>query len=137
MLFRSVEDDATLRSDLAGRLELWGHEVFEAGNAKAGFQLIVQKKPELILCDICMPSESGFELLKRVRALGVEHADTPFILVSALREEKATFYGEYCGANSYITKPIDYKELYDKVHSHLSRPKARFSGIGAVFSLFR
>ena len=116
-----VEDDGALRNDICDRLEDWGHVVFPAASAAKGLDLIEQSQPDLILCDICMPRENGFSLLKQVRAKGSAHAQTPVILISALSDLSATTYADHCGADDYIVKPVSYAELDQKIRHHLKR----------------
>ena len=114
-----IEDDGALRNDMADRIGDWGHEVFQASDSLQGYQLIEDCHPDLVLCDIFMPNENGFDLVKRVRADSFRYAHMAIIFISALAEAKALTYGSHCGADDYITKPVDYAVLREKIAQHL------------------
>jgi len=116
-----IEDDGALRNDVADKLGEWGHEVHQAHDGVTGLEIIGAVRPELVLCDICMPSGSGFDLVKHVREASFGSAHLAIIFISALAEPKALLYGAHCGADDYIVKPIDYGALNAKIAHHLQK----------------
>lgn len=116
-----VEDEPTLRADIAEELRHHGYDVVEAENGAQGFQAIEQNQPDLVLSDINMPHENGFALVQRIRELGPRYADVPFIFLSALSTPAQVVDGIRVGADDYITKPVDYDLLLVKIKSHLTR----------------
>lgn len=116
-----VEDEPTLRADIAEELRHHGYAVVEAENGKAGFLAIEENQPDLVLSDINMPHENGFALVKKIRELGPRYADVPFIFLSALSTPAQVVDGIRIGADDYITKPVDYDLLLVKIKSHLTR----------------
>lgn len=116
-----VEDEPTLRADIAEELRHHGYTVVEAENGQEGFQAIEKTQPDLVLSDINMPNENGFALVKRIRELGPRYADVPFIFLSALSTPAQVVDGIRIGADDYITKPVDYDLLLVKIKSHLTR----------------
>lgn len=116
-----VDDDGALRNDIADKLTEWGHQVFQAADGRIGFAVIQNRLPDLVLSDINMPRESGFDLVKRVTDLGSHYADMAFLFMSSMTESKSIVYGIHCGADDYITKPIDYDLLKVKIESHLRK----------------
>ena len=118
-----VEDDATLRHDLGGKLGDWGHEVLQASDGVEGFDVITASKPDLVLSDIKMPRQSGLDLVKRVTGLGAPYADMTFLFITALSSSRNVVRGFDSGADDYITKPINYQVLKAKIDSHVRRKK--------------
>ncbi|MGI9383948.1 MAG: response regulator transcription factor [Methyloligellaceae bacterium] len=114
-----IEDEADLREDIAGELEDEGYDVLQAGDGNEGLKLILQHKPDLVLCDISMPDKDGYQLLKEIREKYTIFADMPFIFVSALSEKDDVIAGLKLGADNYITKPIDLDLLTVKVWASL------------------
>lgn len=124
-----VEDDATMREDIAYTLGDWGHEVVMADDGSRGFKAIETWRPDLVLSDINMPRETGLDLVNKLAGLGTEYADMPFIFISSLKSPKAMVFGIQCGADDYITKPIDYDLLRVKINAHLKKKESLISKI--------
>lgn len=116
-----VEDEPTLRADLAEELSLNGYDVIEAKDGREGFRVIEEYQPDLVVSDINMSVENGFDLLKRIRDLGPKYADMPFLFLSALSAPAQVVEGIRVGADDYITKPVDYDLLLVKIKSHFVR----------------
>lgn len=116
-----IEDEPALRADIADELEHHGYDVLQAANGKEGFSVIEKASPDLIVCDINMPEQNGFELLKQVREAGARFADIPFLFLSALSAPVQVVDGITAGADDYIVKPVDYNLLLAKVKSHFDR----------------
>ena len=124
-----VEDDPAMRADIADTLGDWGHEVMMADDGGRGFKTIETWRPDLVLSDINMPRETGLDLVNRLAELGTEYADMPFIFISSLKSPKAMVFGIQCGADDYITKPIDYDLLRAKINAHLKKKEGLIAKI--------
>ena len=127
-----VDDDGALRNDIADMLSDCGHKVFQAADGRQGFAVIEKFRPDLVLSDIKMPHESGFDLVKRVTEGGAKYANMPFLFMSAIATPDAARYGRQCGADDFIAKPIDYRVLKKKIDSSLRRKNS----VGARFLSF-
>jgi DNA-binding NarL/FixJ family response regulator len=114
-----VEDEADLRRDIADELIEAGYDVMEARNGEEALALLGTTRPDLILCDISMPGLNGYEVLKAVQAQGQDHADIPFVFLSALGDPREVVEGKRLGADDYLVKPIDYDLLLATVHARL------------------
>ena len=116
-----VEDDGALRYDLAQKLVQWGYEVLTESDGALGFDAIEDWQPDVVLSDINMPNHTGFDLMHRVKQLSADYAGMIFLFVSSRSGPTMVADGICCGADDYITKPIDYALLKAKIESHLRK----------------
>lgn len=114
-----IEDEARLRKNIAEELEDAGYDVRQAGDGREGLEMILEHKPDLVLCDITMPRQNGYELLKEVREKHLIFAEMPFIFLSALADRDRFLAGLKTGADAYLTKPIDFELLLQTVQASL------------------
>jgi DNA-binding NarL/FixJ family response regulator len=114
-----VEDEPDLRRDIAEELSEAGYAVLEASDGRQALDLLESASPDLILCDISMPGLSGYDVLHTVRAKGPDHAETPFVFLSALGDPREIVEGKRLGADDYLVKPIDYDLLLATVDARL------------------
>ncbi len=110
-----VDDEPQLRKLIAIELEDAGYEVVEAAHGREAIDRVLEHKPDLILTDVTMPQLNGYEMLEALWAEHPEHADVPFVLLSALVERKSNIGGIELKADNYLTKPIDFDMLLDRV----------------------
>jgi sigma-B regulation protein RsbU (phosphoserine phosphatase) len=111
-----VEDDPAILRGLSENLRLEAYEVFPAADGEAGYQLICEVEPDLVLLDVMLPGLSGYELCRRVRRAGLS---TPILMLSARSEEADRVLGLDTGANDYVTKPFSLAELLARVRAML------------------
>ena len=114
-----IEDDRDLLEDLVEELTEARYDVLQAGDGQQGLWIIKRYQPELVISDISMPGMNGYELLREVRERNLQLAQTPFIFLSALAARDERIKGLNCGADDYLTKPVDYDVLVSKVGSIL------------------
>ncbi len=119
-----IEDNAELRGEIAEELRFRGHRVYEAADGSAGYRLIEEIVPDIVLSDIDMPIENGYDLMRRVREGGAKFADLTFIFLSGHDRARDLSIGLKAGADDYITKPIDYDYLASKIDA-IARKKDR------------
>jgi DNA-binding response OmpR family regulator len=120
-----VEDDEALLRGLALNLELEGHKVPTAEDGEAGYALLKQEKPDLVILDILLPKLSGFEFCRRARAESIE---VPILMLTARTEEADRVRGLNLGADDYVAKPFSLLELMARVRSLLRRAQKRQAG---------
>ncbi|SHI71348.1 two component transcriptional regulator, LuxR family [Roseomonas rosea] len=118
-LILCVEDEADLRADIAEELRAAGYAVAEAPNGEAALARIAEAAPDLVLCDINMPSMDGFALLRRLREDRPDLADTPFLFLTALADRRDMVAGKEAGADDYLVKPIDYDVMLATIAARL------------------
>ena len=115
-----VDDDDALRIGLAATLQRKGFTVVSAGNGQAGLEKARAAQPDLIICDVMMPPPDGFELL-RLLSQEPARAAIPFIFLTARSGIEDRLSGIDNGADDYITKPFDPKELVARVEAIFRR----------------
>jgi DNA-binding response OmpR family regulator len=116
-----VEDNEDLAFGLSRSLEGEGHEVVVAGDGAIAVERAVALKPALMILDLMLPSLSGYEVLKAVRAAGLT---MPVLILSARGEEMDKLHGFRLGADDYVTKPFRVSEVLARVAVHLRRSTA-------------
>jgi len=114
-----VEDETQLRRDIADELIEAGYDVIEAGNGEEALALLTGARPDLVLCDISMPGLSGHDVLAALRDTVADHAEMPFVFLSALADPRQIVEGKRLGADDYLVKPIDYDLLLATVDARL------------------
>jgi two-component system KDP operon response regulator KdpE len=124
-----IEDDATLARAVAIGLGLRGYDVRTAGDGPTGLQLAAEWEPDLVILDIMMPGMDGWEVCRRLR----ETSDTPVIMLTAKGLQEHVIRGLTLGADDYVKKPFDLRELELRVEAVLRRPRPREAEESAVF----
>ena len=117
-----VDDEPVNRDILIAFLDESGHELIEAGNGQEALDQVKKHSPDLLLLDIMMPELDGFEVTRRLRAQVTEYL--PIVLVTARADQASRIEGLDVGADEFLTKPVDARELTLRV-SNLLRLRAR------------
>lgn len=112
-----VDDEASLREPLAEYLVKQGLEVLEAESAAAARSVLIENTPDIALLDIMMPGEDGLSLCRHL----VETRDLPVILLTARGEATDRIIGLEIGADDYVVKPFEPRELVARIRSVLRR----------------
>jgi DNA-binding response OmpR family regulator len=115
-----VEDDRTLRQALVFNLEREGYEVRGAVDGEQALAAARDGGVDLMLLDLMLPGMSGLEVLRTMRADGI---DTPVVILSAKGGEIDKVVGLKVGADDYIAKPFSRPELLARVESVLRRER--------------
>lgn len=114
-----VDDDIDIRSLLAEYLEEQGYETVTAQNGEAMAQVLRDSQVDLIVLDINMPGEDGLTLCRNLRA----QSSTPVIMLTARGEPVDRILGLEMGADDYLAKPFEPRELLARIRSVLRRSK--------------
>jgi len=115
-----IEDDVKVQESICDLLETRNFEVIVANNGKDGILQAIEKKPDLILCDIMMASLNGYSVLHSVKSMP-ELESVPFIFLSALAEQKYVKMGIEKGADHYLVKPFRSEELFGAIDELLKK----------------
>ena len=115
-----VEDDTSLRENIAELLELSGFSVYSASNGRIAVDMAKKNIPDLVLCDIMMPEMDGYGVLEQLSSdQNTRHI--PFIFVSAKTEKQDVRKGMNLGADDYLTKPFEEEELLTAIRCRLEK----------------
>lgn len=133
-----VEDDEEISRLLSAFFTREGVEVFCAGDAATASEMIARHAPDLLLLDLMLPGEDGLSLCRRLRAQG----GPPIIMVTAKGDSVDRIIGLELGADDYVTKPFDPRELLARARAVLRRaaapppaPNQRLAFTGYVLDL--
>ncbi|EAW37291.1 GGDEF domain-containing response regulator [Lyngbya sp. PCC 8106] len=115
-----IEDEDSIRENIAELLEIEDFEVETAANGIQGLETAKKTIPDLILCDVMMPKMDGYQVLTELRKHS-ETANTPFIFLTAKAERMDLRQGMNLGADDYLTKPCSSQELLEAIVARLQR----------------
>jgi two-component system CheB/CheR fusion protein len=121
-----VEDDRDGREALSDALEQYGAEVMSASSAAEAMQLIEKFRPEVLLCDISMPGEDGYSLLRQVRQLSpVRGGQVPAAALTAHAGEEDRAHSLSAGFQMHLAKPVGVETLAAVVEELARGPNQR------------
>ncbi|WP_431855232.1 response regulator transcription factor [Azospirillum sp.] len=120
-----IEDDPGTRELLVEELEEAGFEVDACGDGTTGLAAIVERRPDLILCDLDLPGLSGFDILGSIPQAGAAVRAIPFIFLTAYGQRENLIAARRLGCDEYIVKPIDFELLVETVRNRIARSPAR------------
>ncbi|MGQ0750222.1 MAG: response regulator [Betaproteobacteria bacterium] len=115
-----VDDDAEIRSLLREYFEKSGYRVSVAADGRGLRAAITVSAPDLVVLDLMLPGEDGFTLCRELRA----RSDVPIIMLTARGEDTDRIVGLELGADDYVAKPFNARELLARVKSVLRRMRA-------------
>lgn len=109
-----VDDSKTELMFMTNLLQKNGMSVRTAEGADEALRRLAEEKPDLILMDVVMPGQNGFQLTRSINRTP-EYADIPIIMCTSKNLETDRVWGMRQGARDYITKPVDAAELLVKI----------------------
>jgi DNA-binding response OmpR family regulator len=131
-----IDDDEKLNRLLKRFLKDYGYAVFAAVDADDGFKKIRTVMPDLIILDVMLPGMTGFDVCKRIR----ESSRIPIIMLTARGDLTDKVVGLELGADDYLPKPFEPRELVARMQAVLRRagsltagPRRRFEGLAIDF----
>ena len=119
-----VEDDGNIRELLRLYLEREGYEITEAANGEEGVELWRKINPDMILLDVMMPIMDGWQVCKSIR----KESKVPIIIMTAKGETFDKVNGLEMGADDYIVKPLEMREVIARVRAIFRRLAPEDSG---------
>ena len=122
-----LDDDPEITSLLAGYLQGQGYRVSQVHAGAALLALMQQDPPQLVLLDLGLPGEDGFSIARQLR----EHWQCGLVIVSGRGDAVDKVVGLEIGADDYVTKPFDLRELLARVKAVLRRTAAPARTAGA------
>ena len=123
-----VDDDLNICELLKLYLENEGYTVFTANDGQAAVDTFAAKNPDLVLLDIMLPKMDGWQVCREIR----KNSSAPIIMLTAKGETFDKVLGLELGADDYVTKPFDAKEVMARIKAVLRRTKGEGEAAGAV-----
>jgi DNA-binding response OmpR family regulator len=112
-----VEDESSIASFVAAYLKNAGYGVRTTASGNEALRLVESEKPALVVLDLMLPDIDGIEVTKRIR----QTSDVPILMLTARDEDVDKIIGLEVGADDYLTKPFNPRELVARVKSILRR----------------
>jgi DNA-binding response OmpR family regulator len=113
-----IDDNPHFATTLRNNLEIEGFRVDIAADAIEGLELVRHAQPTLVILDVVLPRGNGYDLLRTIRAEGIE---TPVVLLTARQDDAEKIRAFHLGADDFITKPVALPELMARVRAVLRR----------------
>ena len=114
-----IDDDEKLNQLLKGFLSDFGFNILSAVHPEEGLKKLKRKSPDLVILDVMLPAMDGFEVCKKIR----QTSAIPIIMLTARGELMDKVVGLELGADDYLPKPFEPRELVARIHSVLRRAK--------------
>ena len=112
-----VEDDGNIAELLRLYLEKDGFEVSQVGDGVSAVEHIREREPDVVILDIMLPGKDGWQVCRETR----EFSRVPILMLTAKGETMDKVAGLELGADDYITKPFEVKELMARIHAVMRR----------------
>lgn len=117
-----VDDNRSLVEILKMDFELRGHKVFTAYDGEEAEQSIRENHPELVILDVMMPKKNGYAVCRDIKR-DFELSKIPIVLLTAKNTKDDIYWGYDCGADAYVTKPYESRDLIRLVEQLLQDAK--------------
>lgn len=111
-----VDDSKTELMFLTDLLQKQGYSVRTAENAQEAIQRLGEEKPDLILMDVVMPGQNGFQLTRAITR-DPQFSNIPIVMCTSKNLETDRVWGMRQGARDYVTKPVNGEELLSKIRA--------------------
>lgn len=116
----AVDDDQQILRLIRSYLEQGGYQVLTAPDGESALRVIRTERPDLVILDIMLPDKDGWEVMRAVRA-DPQQATLPIIMLTARIEDTDKILGLELGADDYMTKPFNPREVLARVRAVLRR----------------
>jgi DNA-binding response OmpR family regulator len=113
-----VDDDMFVRRLVRTLLETEGMECYEADDGKQALEAARELRPDIIVLDVMLPSLNGYEICRTLK-FDENFSDIPIVMLTSRSEPTDKETGYYTGADVYLTKPFEHKELVEAI-KHLA-----------------
>ena len=111
-----IDDNASARHVVESMLTNMDLRLLFADNGPDGLKEAAENQPDLILLDIMMPQMNGYEVCEKLRE-ATKNTDVPIIMITALDDRASRIHGIECGADDFLTKPLNRIEIRTRVES--------------------
>jgi twitching motility two-component system response regulator PilH len=117
-----VDDSENIREILMANFDYLGYDVRTARDGEEALGMIAQRKPDVVVLDVMMPRQNGFQVCRRIKA-DPSLAGIPVVILTAKGQAEDRYWGKDCGADEYLTKPFSTSEL-ERLIERLVKGKA-------------
>src|SRR5438874_1760540 len=124
-----IEDDSAIRRGIVDALQFAGYQTLQASNGNVGMTEAVRASFDLLLLDLILPGQNGFDILKATREV---RPTLPIIILTARGEESDRVLGLRLGADDYVVKPFSVRELLARVEAVLRRSPERPNQVSKI-----
>jgi len=115
-----IEDEEDIASLIKLQAEVSGYKLHVEVDGINGFRAIERERPDLVILDIMLPGQNGFDVCRKIKA-NPELKNIPVIILSAKTEEIDMILGLELGADDYVTKPFSPKVLFSRIKAVMRR----------------
>jgi CheY-like chemotaxis protein len=119
-----LEDDLATLNLVSKQLTTDGYRVIPVVDGRMAIDSCRDQRPDLVVCDLAMPGMDGFEFIRQLRK---EQSNTPIVVISGLGPSKGAA-ALAAGANAYLAKPLDRKQLVSTVEKEIVAARSRVRG---------
>ncbi len=123
-----VDDDESIRTQTAVLLQDEGYDVDEAATSEDAIATFRRRPADCVLLDVMLPDGNGFDTCRTLR----RRSDVPIIMVTARTDTYDVVAGLEAGADDYVTKPFEMKELAARIRAMLRRARAQDCGAARI-----
>lgn len=117
-----IEDEEDIAALIKLQAEVTGYKLHVEVDGINGYRAIEREKPDLVILDIMLPGQNGFDVCRKMKA-NPELRNVPVIILTAKREELDMVLGLELGADDYVAKPFSPKVLFSRIKAVLRRSK--------------
>ncbi len=114
-----VDDDKALVASLSAGLRDEGYSVASVGDGREALDALKREEPDLVILDLMLPGVDGMTVCRMIR----RSSPVPVIMLTAKKDDVDKIVGLEVGADDYITKPFNFRELLARIKSALRRPE--------------
>ena len=132
-----IEDDARLATMVQEYLGQSGFEVTHAADGETGLEQLPLVQPDLVILDLMLPGIDGLEVCRRIRSLNLPQSRVPVLMLTAKGDPMDRIIGLELGADDYLPKPFEPRELLARVHAVLRRRAEGGSGASRTTPVLR
>jgi len=117
-----IDDDQNTLFTITRVLQSAGFEVTESDDGQGGVDLARRLRPDIVICDVNMPKMDGYGVLRELKK-DPRTAVIPFIFLSGAQDHEMVRRGMGLGADDYVTKPFEPRELFDSIRARIERQR--------------
>jgi DNA-binding response OmpR family regulator len=116
-----IEDDARLAGMVVEYLQKSGYAVAHAADGASGLEALQHSKPDLVILDLMLPDMDGLEVCRRIKSMGSDTAGVAVLMLTAKGDPMDRIVGLEIGADDYLPKPFEPRELLARIRAVLRR----------------